>query len=92
MFTVIYHPKVRSDFRKIDPALIPVIREAIQEKIAQDPELYGKPLRYTLKHLRSLRIGEYRIVYAVKKKQILVLVLIIGKRDTVYSDVLKRMA
>lgn len=92
MFTVFYHPKVRLDFRKIHAKHIAVLREAIDTKIAINPEIYGKPLKRTLKNLRSLRVGNYRIIYTVKQKKLTILVLIVGNRDKVYQDAQKRLA
>ncbi len=91
MFTVFYHPKVRDDVRRIDTAHLAVIRRAINEKIAGRLEHYGKPLRRTLKNLRSLRIGDYRIVYSVQSGKLIVLIIIIGKRDSVYREAGKRI-
>ncbi len=92
MFSVTYHPKVRNDLRKIHPKHVAVIREAIETKLARNPAEYGKPLRHTLKNLRSLRIGNYRIVYAVRNEKLIVLVLLVGKRDSVYREAEKRLS
>ena len=91
MFTITYHPKVRMDFRKVHARHVNVIREVIDEKLASKPTVYGKPLKSTLKNLRALRIGNYRVVYAVRNKELIVLVLIVGQRDTVYKKVEKRL-
>lgn len=91
MFTIHYHPKVRDDFRKVHPRQIGMIREIIDSKLASEPETYGKPLRRTLKNLRSLRIGNYRVVYTIQNKKLTVLVLIVGRRDKVYKEAKKRM-
>tara|TARA_Y100000310_G_C19955493_1_gene478802 strand:+ start:106 stop:384 length:279 start_codon:yes stop_codon:yes gene_type:complete len=91
MLTVIYHPKVRSDLRKVHSRHLAVIRDAIETKLARSPKRYGKPLRSTLKNLRSLRIGNYRVVYAVKNRELIVLVLTIAKRDKVYEEAKKRL-
>ncbi len=54
-----------SEFKKLDKNL----RERVISKIREleyNPEL-GKPLRYSLKGLRSLRVGKYRIIYKLLK-------------------------
>ncbi len=91
MFTVTYHPGVRKDFRAMDRQHAEILRAAIESKLSREPEVYGKPLRQTLKNLRALRVGDYRIVYAIRNQQLIVLVLIIGKRDSVYEEALKRL-
>ena len=90
MFIIRYHPKVLNDFRGMHPRHAEVLREAIDTKLALNPEIYGKPLRQTLKGYRSLRIGSYRIVYVVQKKQLIVLILTAAKRDHVYKESEKR--
>ena len=45
-----YHPDVkRSDLPKIDAKNRDMIKGAIEERLATQPEAYGKPLRRTLK-------------------------------------------
>ncbi len=41
-------------------------------KLVEDPEL-GKPLRYTLKGERTIRIPPYRLIYAVMGKKLILL-------------------
>ena len=91
MYTVSFHPKVQKDFSGIDEKHIAILREAIHTKLAKDPIAYGKPLRHTLKNLRSLRVGEYRIIYTMRNGALIVLVLIVGKRDSVYKEAMKRL-
>lgn len=90
MFVIDYHPKVRSDFRKIASRQAIDILDVIDLKLAKDPKYYGKPLKRTLKNFRSLRVGNYRIVYTVKDKKLTVLILIVGNRDKVYQEAEKR--
>ena len=91
MYEIVYHPQVRKDLEKIHKKHIQVMREVIETKLAERPEEYGKPLRSTLKPLRSLRIGNYRIVYAVQKKKLIVLILTIAQRDKVYKEAERRI-
>ncbi len=51
------------------------------ESLAEDP-LAGKPLTGPLKGLRSLRVGEWRIIYEVRKDA--VVVLTVNLRREVY--------
>jgi mRNA interferase RelE/StbE len=39
-----------------------VIRDAIERKLSTDPLTYGKPLRYSLKGHRRIRVGNYRVI------------------------------
>ncbi|MFH2108074.1 MAG: type II toxin-antitoxin system RelE/ParE family toxin [Chrysiogenia bacterium] len=59
------------------------INKAI-EKIRRDP-LSGKPLT-GVKELRKVRAGNFRVIYAFRKTELLVLVVKIGQRQDVYKD------
>ena len=49
-----------------------------------DPEGAGKKLRYT--DFWSLRIGDYRAIYEIKRDREQVIVLYVGHRSNVYDD------
>jgi len=51
--------------------------------IKKDP-LEGKALEGELKGVRSLRVGEYRILYRIFRQELLVIVIRIGSRQGVY--------
>lgn len=46
------------------------------------PEVYGRPLRRSLKGYRKLRVGEYRIILKIKDNK--VKIFVIQHRSTVY--------
>jgi mRNA interferase RelE/StbE len=60
------------------------IKKAIEERLMADPISFGKPLRYSLKGHRRLRVGDYRIVYRVEKQ--IVIIIAIKHRKDVYDD------
>ena len=63
------------------------VRRRIESKLLmleKNPEL-GKPLTAILRGLRSLRIGDYRVIYQIKNAELIVLVIKIGHRRNVYS-------
>ncbi len=59
------------------------IKRAIEEKLVNDPVRFGKPLQYSLKGARRLRVGDYRVVYVIEKD--IVLIVKIGHRKEVYK-------
>jgi mRNA interferase RelE/StbE len=89
-YSLALHPKVvKDDLPRIDNAWRIAIREAVREKLQTEPEFYGKPLRQHLKGCRKLRVGDYRIVFQIQGKK--VLILAIQHRSVVYgSEVQKR--
>ena len=60
------------------------IREAINGKLTQHPEVFGKPLRQSLTGARSLRVGEYRVIYTIVGT--MVEIILFGHRLTIYED------
>ena len=72
-------------FRKLPSNDKHRLKQAIEQKLMNDPLHFGKPLRQSLKGHRSLRVGEYRIIYRVEKE--VVEILLFGHRSNVYSDV-----
>lgn len=71
-------------FRKLPRRDKERIRKAIEGKLAIDPLTFGKPLRQSLYGCRSLRIGDYRVLYRVHGST--VDILLFGHRSNVYGD------
>ncbi len=63
---------IRDDISAIDYSERQRIKKAIENKLSLRPELYGKPLRHSLKGARSLRVGDYRVLFVLVKSQVLV--------------------
>ena len=60
------------------------LQQAIEQKLTVDPVRFGKQLNQSLQGCRSLRIGAYRIIYRIKKEEVIVIVF--GHRSTVYEE------
>lgn len=93
-WAVEFHPLVGDrDLPSLDGAGRARVLKAIREKLAVDPEAYGERLRAELHGYWKLRVGEYRVIYEIRKKLITVLVLKIGYRrdDEVYRQMSKRL-
>ncbi len=90
MWRVIYHRRVAADDIPNLPAVWRnKIRRAITERLTTHPDLYGKPLRRSLKGYRKLRVGDYRIIFRLERKA--VKILAIQHRSAVYTAVPKRL-
>jgi len=66
-----------------------IIKMAVERKLTKSPEIFGKPLRQSLKGFRALRVGDYRIVYLIEKQT--VLIVIIQHRSVVYKHIENRI-
>lgn len=81
-FSVLLHPKAAEELKIREPT-----RQRIRERLTglrRDPEASGKRLRYT--GFWSTRIGDYRVIYEIKRDREQVIVLYIGHRRNVYDD------
>jgi mRNA interferase RelE/StbE len=61
------------------------IRRAIETRLTTHPFELGKPLRYSLRGARRLRVGDYRVIYRIELPDV-VLVVKIGHRREVYEE------
>ena len=60
------------------------IKTAIRERLTQEPIKLGKPLKYSLHGYRSLRMGDWRIIYKIHGT--IVRIIKIGNRKDIYDD------
>ena len=91
-WAVIYHHGVEEDLESIGPSSAKRVVRAIDEKLTRQPMKFGSPLSGGLADFRKLRVGDYRVVYQVQEKTVLVYVLAVGpRRDReIYRLALKR--
>jgi mRNA interferase RelE/StbE len=88
-YKLTYHPDVKkTDLPKIDKQNKAMIKRAIEESLAVQPESYGKPLQRTLKGYWKLRVGDFRVVFKIIRDEILILAIV--HRKNIYSQVKKR--
>ena len=74
---------VRKDIPSLAKGIRDRIRREIERKLAVNPVEYGKPLQYSLKGCRRLRVGDYRVIYQIDGDS--VLIVKIGHRKEVYE-------
>ncbi len=79
----------RKELKRIPKADLRMIRDAIDEKLTTAPEVFGKPLRFSLKGHRSLRVGEYRVIFRIDAA--IVRILLIAHRSVVYTEATQRV-
>jgi len=88
-FNVIYHQKVvEDDIPSIAHSWREKIRSAIEEKLITSPDFFGKPLRRSLKGYRKIRVGDYRVVFRIQGKKVLVFAIL--HRSIVYQKAERR--
>ncbi|HXP63356.1 MAG TPA: type II toxin-antitoxin system RelE/ParE family toxin [Dongiaceae bacterium] len=87
-WSVEYDPEALKDLKKLDRAIQREILDYMDNRIAtaESPRKFGKPLRGKRFGLWRYRVRDYRIVCHLREKQMVVLVVAVGHRRTIYED------
>ena len=83
MYKVVITPKAKRELKSIKSLYKKAIILAIDE-LQEDPML-GKPLKRELHNKYSYRVGFYRIIYTINKKDKKVFILTAGHRSIIYK-------
>ena len=85
-FEVKYLPEVvKKQIPKLSLANRQRIQKTIEKKLSIDPIAYGRPLKYSLKGLRRLRVDDFRVIYRIDDIDHLVIIVKIGHRKEIYE-------
>ena len=74
--------------KEINNLLKPVkalAQKAIEERLVINPIAFGKPLRFTLKGYRRLRVHRYLIIYKIKKAANTVVIVTIKHSENIFT-------
>ncbi|MBM4126588.1 MAG: type II toxin-antitoxin system RelE/ParE family toxin [Nitrospira sp.] len=82
-YRILYTEEAARRIGKLDKAVKDRVGKAIG-RLSQNPEL-GKRLTGLLSDRWSYRVGDWRILYKVRKNEVVVLVLTVGHRSEVYD-------
>ena len=87
-WTIEYDPRALRDLKKLDGTIQREILDYMDQRVAaaQDPRDFGKPLRASKFGLWRYRVRDYRIICELHEKRLVVLVVAIGHRSTIYDD------
>ena len=85
-YIIEYDVDIEEKLRAMPKPIREMIRKAIDKKLTVDPIAYGKPLRYSLKGYRRLRVGDYRVIYRIVEEKILIFIVDIDHRKNIYED------
>lgn len=86
-YQIEYLPEViKKDIPQLPKKAKTLVQKAIEERLLIDPIGFGKPLRYSLKGHRRLRVGDYRVIYRIDALNQLVVIIAIRHRKNIYAD------
>ncbi len=85
MYKVAYLDSVEEDLKKLDKSTVRKILNRIETYLVCDPKELGKPLKGEFQGYWRYRWGDYRVIYKISEREILIIVLRISNRKDVYS-------
>jgi len=85
-YSIQWHEEATSDLKKIDRQKQKKVIARIKDYLSKDPLSLGKPLKGIFKGLYRYRYGSYRIIYAIDRESLVILILRIADRKDVYQD------
>lgn len=89
-FEIQYHEAVfGEDISRLSSKDRDRVKKVIEDKLMIRPDIFGKPLRRSLKGYLKLRVGDYRIIFRLRGS--IVKVFAIQHRSVVYKKSLRRL-
>ena len=82
-FNIVYKKSVHRDLKKLSKSEADRILDQIEKELSKKPES-NPVLKGQFAGLRKFRVGEYRVIYALLRTD--VLILRIGHRKSVYKS------
>lgn len=87
IYQILYQEHVvKEDIPSLPLKVKELIKRAIEERLMTNPIELGKPLRYSLKGHRRLRVSDYRVVYRIEEEEKRVNIIAIKHRKDIYED------
>ena len=86
MFKVEYAKGVAKDLKGLQKNIQKEALHIVETVLAKNPH-QGKPLSGSYKGLWKYRVGDYRIIYAIENKNLVVFILRIRHRKDVYRGI-----
>lgn len=84
MWQIFYSSQASKFIKRLDDETKKRIKLAI-ESLQINPDL-GKQLTGSLRGLRSLSVGNYRVIYKKELDELVILVVAVGHRKDIYRD------
>lgn len=88
-YALTYDSLALKELLRLDAFWQDEILVAIEGKLLSTPEIFGKPLRRSLAGCRTLRVGDYRVVFTTVKRAVRILAVL--HRSKNYRGIDKRI-
>jgi mRNA interferase RelE/StbE len=85
---IIFSKKAQKQFDKLDQQTRKQIRDFLRIKLlpSGDPRSSGKALSANLSRYWRYRVGKYRLICEIRDGELVVEVITVGKRDSIYES------
>ncbi|MGI6359708.1 MAG: type II toxin-antitoxin system RelE family toxin [Acholeplasmatales bacterium] len=87
MYKVEFAERALKSLQKLDKPQVKLILAWISKNLenSSNPKLLGKKLKHNLKYYYRYRIGNYRIIADIQEEKLIILILDVGHRNTIYD-------
>jgi mRNA interferase RelE/StbE len=87
-WTIRIEERALKDLKRLDRTIQREITDYLRERVAmaEDPRSFGKPLRESKFGLWRYRVRDYRIICELKNCDLVVVVVQVGHRSTIYDN------
>jgi len=82
---VIIHRKAEKTLKRLHGEMLERIRDAVRS-LAEDPRPIGYKKMSGYDNLYRIRVGDWRIIYAIEDDRLIVLVLEVAPRSGIYRN------
>jgi mRNA interferase RelE/StbE len=86
IYSIRWHDDAIEDLKVIDRQTQKKIIARVKDYLSKDPVSLGKPLQGIFKGLYRYRYGSHRIIYAIDRGSLVILILRVADRKDVYED------
>ncbi|MBI2251383.1 MAG: type II toxin-antitoxin system RelE/ParE family toxin [Armatimonadetes bacterium] len=84
-YKALWHEDALRDLKNIGRKEAQEIIKKVKTYLLKEPLKLGKLLKGHLRGFYRYRIGKYRVIYLIKEKELLIVVLKVAKRDKIYK-------
>lgn len=85
-YSIQWNEAAINDLKNFDRKMQKKIVAKVKDYLSKDPISLGKPLQGIFKGLYRYRFGSYRIIYAIDRGSVVILILRIADRKDVYEN------
>ena len=83
-YRVVWDEKALEDLRELDPKTAAKIIIRVRDYLVENPIHLGKALSGMFKGFYRYRYGDYRVIYAVSRREIIIIIARVSFRRDVY--------